>query len=324
MTRTLAEPTPLGLLEAGQATLEAAGLADARQSAEWLLGAVIGGGRFGAYLDPARALSDDQARRYRGLVERRAGREPLQHLLGAEEFSGIRLAVTPDVLIPRPETEGLVEWAADVLGAHSTALVADVGTGSGAIACALARRLSRISVVAVDCSVAALAMARQNVEALGLLRRVGLVAGDLLEPLRRRDLALDLIVANLPYLPSELIDLLPAEVSAWEPRVALDGGRDGMSVLRRLIAEAAAALAPGGWLLIEVGEGQSVPIASRMRFAGFAHVECRRDLNGIERYVGGRRALDPEARASERARARLCGPAGESGPPERARAGGPR
>ena len=294
MTRAAAEPSPLGLLAEGRAALRAAGLADARQSAEWLLAAVIGGGRFGAYLEPSRALSRDQVHRYRGLVDRRAAREPLQHLVGAEDFAGVRLAVTSDVLIPRPETEGLVEWAAEILAERPGALVADIGTGSGAIACALARRVPDVRVVAVDCSEAALAVARRNVEALQLGDRIALFAGDLLAPLRTLGLARDLIVANLPYLPSRIIPSLPAEVSVWEPRIALDGGPDGLSLLRRIVIEAAIALSIGGWLLVEVGEEQSAPVAGLMTEAGFIDIECRRDLNGVERHVGGRWARDPD------------------------------
>jgi release factor glutamine methyltransferase len=163
-----------------------------------------------------------------------------------------------------------------------------VGTGSGAIACALASRVPGLEVTAVDCSVAALAVAARNVEAHGLADRVRLVAGDLLDPLRVLGATVDMIVANLPYLPSAVIPTLPAEVSRSEPRLALDGGADGMVLVRRAILEAPAVLAPGGRLLMEIGEGQSWPLASLMAAQGFAEVVSRRDLNGVERYLGGR------------------------------------
>jgi release factor glutamine methyltransferase len=190
------------------------------------------------------------------------------------------------VLIPRPETEGLVEWAAEVLRHRHNAVVADIGTGSGAIACALAARVAGLRAIAVDCSLAALAVAAENVERLALRRRVQLVAGDLVTPLRGSGCGVDVIVANLPYLPSAVVPTLPAEVAAREPRLALDGGPDGMALLRRLVAQAPAALAPGGWLLLEIGEDQAGPLASLMAAEGFVGIRSRRDLNHVERYIG--------------------------------------
>src|SRR4030095_14162019 len=139
----------------GMALLQAAEPAAARRDAEWLLAGILGVRRFDVYLDPARELSIDEAARYLGRTQRRAAGEPLQHLLGFEEFHGLRLAVGPAVLIPRPETEGLVQWAIEVLGERADALVADVGTGSGAIACALAARVPGLRVLALDWSPAA-------------------------------------------------------------------------------------------------------------------------------------------------------------------------
>jgi release factor glutamine methyltransferase len=291
--RAVAELALLALVREATHALEAAGLPDARQSAEWLLGAVAGGGRFGVYLDPGRELSPAQAGRYRDLVARRAAREPLQHLLGFEDFHGLRIAVTPDVLVPRPETEGLVQWAIEVARERPRALVADIGTGSGAIACALAARAPQVAVLAVDCSAAALAVARRNVLAHGLGDRVELLVGDLTEPLRARGDRCDVIVTNPPYLPSAVIGSLPAEVSRWEPRLALDGGPDGLAVIRRVIAEAPAVLAPGAWVLSEIGEDHAGPVASLLAGEGFADIRSRRDANGVERYIGGRWAAGP-------------------------------
>jgi release factor glutamine methyltransferase len=296
MTRAVAEATTLALLSEATATLEAARVAGARGSAEWLLAAVLGVDRFAVYLEPGRELCADEAARYRALVGRRATGEPLQHLLGFEDFHGLRLAVTPDVLIPRPETEGLVEWAIEVLRERPAAAVADVGTGSGAIACALAARLPGLRVLATDCSPAALAVASRNVRSHGLSDRVRLVAGDLVEPLSGGRVRLDLVVANPPYLPSAVIRSLPAEVSAWEPRLALDGGPDGMAVLRRVIASVPAVLAPGGSLLMEIGEEQAGPLACLLAARGFSGIRSRRDLNGVERCIGGRWTAAPASR----------------------------
>jgi release factor glutamine methyltransferase len=287
VTGAVAAPTALGLLREGMALLQAAGPAAARRESEWLLAGILGVGRFDVYLEPAREPSTDEARRYLALLRRRAAAEPLQQLLGFEEFHGLRLAVSPAVLIPRPETEGLVQWAIEVLGERADALVADVGTGSGAIACALAARLPGLRVLALDCSPAALAVAADNVRAHGLADRVHLAEGDLLAPLSERDMRVDLVVANLPYLPSALIGSLPDEVAAWEPRLALDGGPDGMALLRRLVGGVAGVLGAGGSLLMEIGEEQAGQVASLMAAEGFGGIRSRRDLNGVERYIGG-------------------------------------
>ena len=166
--------------------------------------------------------------------------------------------------------------------------MADLGTGSGAIACAIARALPAAEVLAVDVSVGALAVASRNVRALSLSSRVRLLAGDLFAPLGSLSASLDLVVANPPYLPSAVIPSLPPEVSRHEPRAALDGGPDGMAVIRRVVAGAPPVLKPGGWLLMEIGEEQAGPLASLMAAEGFSGIRARRDLNGIERYIGGR------------------------------------
>ena len=288
MIEVAAGSTVAALLGRGAAALEQAGIETARPEAEWLLAALLGLERFALHLEPARRVSAAETARYRELLGRRAGREPLQYLLGWEDFHGLRLAVTPDVLVPRPETEGLVEWAVEALAGHPAPAIADLGTGSGAIACALARALPTAEVLAVEVASGALAVASKNVRALGLAGRVRLLAGDLFSPLGALSASLDLVVANPPYLPSALIASLPPEVSRHEPRAALDGGPDGLGVLRRIVAGAPRVLKPGGRLLMEIGEDQAGPLASLMAAEGFAGIRARRDLNGVERYIGGR------------------------------------
>lgn len=291
MTTALTAVTSRGLLAEGARRLAEAGLPTARQDAEWLLAAVLGRERFALYLEPDRAVVEAAGGRFRALVARRADHEPLQHLLGYEDFRGLRLRVTPDVLIPRPETEGLVEWALELLNASSSngsPLLADIGTGSGAIACALAAACPDACVVATDISPAALAVAEGNVRALGLGGRVRVIAGDLLKPLAAEPAALNMIVANAPYLPSGILPSLPREVFAFEPRQALDGGPDGMEVIRRLLTAAPAALRPGGRLVLEIGEEQAAPLAAVMTAAGFVDVAAREDLRGVSRYLAGR------------------------------------
>ena len=286
MSRATTSPIA-SLLALGAARLGEAGLEGARHDAEELLAAVVGTDRLALYVEPRRPVDAEAAARYRELLDRRAGHEPIQYILGWEEFRGLRLTVTPEVLIPRPETEGLVERALELLTGHQGAVVADVGTGSGAIACALAAARPDLELLAVDQSLGALAVASDNVRALGLASRVRLVAGDLFGPLASLGGSLDMVVATPPYLPAMTLASLPAEVARFEPRLALDGGPDGMRVLRRLIAEAPAFLRPGGWLVMEIGEEQAGALASLMAAEGFSVIGARRDLRGIERYIEG-------------------------------------
>ena len=294
MTTALSATTARGLLAEGVRRLTDAGLPTARQDAEWLLAAVLGVERFGLYREPERVLDEAAGGRYRALVSRRADHEPLQHLLGYEDFRGLRLRVTPDVLIPRPETEGLVDWALELLNAVSAApLLADIGTGSGAIACALASARPDARVLATELSPAAVDVAEGNVRTLGLADRVRVIGGDLLAPIATEHGRLDMIVANAPYLPSGILPSLPREVVAFEPRRALDGGPDGMEVIVRLLRAAPAALRAGGWLVLEIGEDQAAPLAALMPRHGFVDVLTRDDLRGVTRYLAGRKPAAP-------------------------------
>jgi release factor glutamine methyltransferase len=284
------------LLADGVRALGAAGLVTARQDAEWLLADQLGVDRVTIYLDPPEVTAA-AAQRYAAQVARRAAHEPLQHLLGWEGFRGLRLRVGPAVLIPRPETEELVEWALGFVPVGAT--VCDLGTGSGCIAVALAAARPDVRVFAVELSPAARAVAADNVRALGLTARVTVLGGDLLEPLAGLRGAVDVIVANPPYIPTPALPALPVEVRAWEPREALDGGADGMAISGRIIADAPGVLAPGGALVMEIGEAQAVPLAARMEAGGFVDVLTRRDLGGVERYLAG--VLGPRAAAAGRA-----------------------
>ena len=272
-------------LAAAAATLAHAGIETPRADAEWLLAGLLGVGRAALALDLDRGLDAETARRYDAAVRRRAGREPLQRILGWEGFRGLQLRVTPEVLVPRPETETLVEWALELM--RVPRLVIDVGTGSGCIACSIAAERRTARVVAIDSSPAAAAVARRNAEALGLGDRVRVVAADLLTTLA--DARADLIVANLPYMPTATLATLSPEVSRHEPVAALDGGVDGLDLIRRLIATAGSRLANGGVLVLETaGETQATAVVELMRTAGFSLVATRPDLPGVERFVAGR------------------------------------
>src|SRR5262249_9341660 len=210
------------LLAEGTARLAAAGLECAAQDARRLLGVGLGLDELALYLEPWRPVEPEPTARFRGVAGGRVPHEPVQHLLGYEEFRGFRIAVTPDVLIPRPETEGLVERALELLAEREDPLVADIGTGSGAIACALAMARPDLEMLAVDQSLGALAVATDNVRRLGLASRVRLLAGDLFGPLASLGGSLDMVIANPPYLPSRIIPTLPVEVEHFEPHLALD------------------------------------------------------------------------------------------------------
>jgi release factor glutamine methyltransferase len=276
-------------LEAAVARLAAAGIDDARVDAEWLLAGTLGVGRAAAAL--GRPLPPPLRRRFEAAVARRARREPLQRILGWEDFRGVRVALTAHVLVPRPETELLVEHALALLppaGARRP-VIADVGTGSGCIACAVALERPDADVIAVDVSVDAAGVARANAGAAGVGDRVRVVAADLLTALAG---PVDLLIANLPYLPSASIPALAPEVADHEPRLAIDGGTDGLALVRRLLADVRP-LRVRAVALETAGAGQSAIVADLVRGAGFADVMVRRDLAGVPRFVTGR-APGPE------------------------------
>lgn len=223
--------------------------------------------------------------RFEALIRDRAARRPLQHLVGRVSFFGLDLAVGPEALIPRPETEILVEAAFRWAEARSPGplVIADVGCGSGAIALALASRIATARVLALDCSTSALELTVRNAAATGLASRVHPVRADLLRPVGPR--SLDLVTANLPYIPSAEISTLEPEVRDHEPRLALDGGPDGLALLRRLAPMAARTLRSGGRLFVEIGADQEPAVRAALTAAGFAPVETHLDLAGIPRVL---------------------------------------
>jgi release factor glutamine methyltransferase len=264
------------------AHFEKHGVASARLDAELLAAHAFGMSRIELYAHFDRPLAAAELASYRELVSRRLAGEPVAYLLGHKEFWSLDLLVDSRVLIPRPDSETLVEEALDRF-AGPGGRIADVGTGSGALALALAKERPEAQVFATDISPEALAVARTNAERLGLA--VTFWQGDLdqaLVPAGR----FELIVANLPYIPSAEIDGLSADVRS-EPRLALDGGADGSALLRRLIEAAPGLLHPEGCLALEVGAGQAGVVEELLRGAGFGGIRSRRDLAGIERVVSG-------------------------------------
>ncbi len=274
-------------LEASVDALAAVGVDTPRLDAELLLVEATGWERARLVVEPEAGVPPAAARRFGEMVRRRLRREPVAYILGRKGFRHLELAVDSRVLIPRPETELLVELALEL----QLRRVLDMGTGSGAIALAIADEMPECEVVATDTSPAPLEVARDNAERLGLAERVRFVegmlpsaalAGD--EPPADRGSSFDLIVANLPYVAESEWAGLEPEVTEWEPREALLAGPDGLDVIRAAIPVAAAA-APS--LALEVGAGQAPAVSELLFEAGFAKVETRPDLAGIPRVVWG-------------------------------------
>ena len=224
-------------------------------------------------------------------VPRRARREPLQYLLGTQDFCGHTFEVGPGVLIPRPESELLVEEAIRCGRGRSSVTIVDIGTGSGCLAVSAALALPESRVWAVDLSEAALVLAERNIRTHRLERRIRLCQGDLFEalPVALQEDRVDLLLSNPPYIADSEWDALPQDVAGYEPRVALDGGPDGLRVHRRLVEEAPRWLAHGGWLLLEIGMNQGQALSECIEASGhYRDVTVRQDGQGLDRLVCAR------------------------------------
>lgn len=251
-----------------------------RLDSQLLLGAVLHHPRSWLLSHGDHVLTSDQHARYNALVERRAAGEPLAYLLGEKEFYGISLHVSPDVLIPRPDTETLVEWALSLLPDGEARDVADLGTGSGALALAIKAHRHAAHMCAVDVSPAALKMARTNAQRMSL--SVELFEGSWWAPLAGRQF--DLVVSNPPYI-NEGDEHLPD--LRHEPQLALTSGPDGLDAIRAIVQDAPQHLRPGGWLLLEHGYNQHQAVQTLMEARGFRQVSGRLDLGGHVRCTGG-------------------------------------
>lgn len=248
---------------------------DAAKNRAWLL----------THLDSA--ATPEVASEFQALIERRRAGEPIQYILGEAEFYGLPFYVTRDVLIPRPETEHVVEKALQLAGHFTQPRIVDIGTGSGAIAVALAAHLPEASITATDISLVALMLARRNAERNGVAGRIRFAAGDLLASVTGEQF--DLIVSNPPYVAENDRTSLAVEVREYEPAQALFAGTEGLAVYRRLIPKAFTALVPGGFLVLEIGHGQQEAIGALLDAAGFTAIEFTADLQGIPRVAAAQR-----------------------------------
>jgi release factor glutamine methyltransferase len=258
---------------------------DARADAELLLAAALQRPRAWLYAHADEAPGEAALQRFEGLLQRRRRGEPVAYILGRREFWSLELEVGADTLVPRPETELLVELALQRIAPEAAARVLDLGTGSGAIALAVATERPQARLTAIDASAPALAIARRNGARLGL-ERVRFLRSDWFSAVR--DECFDLVLSNPPYLADDDPHLHEGDLR-FEPALALSSGRDGMDALRRICADAPARLAVGGWLLFEHGLAQGEAARALLLASGFGEVSTWRDLEGRERVSGGRR-----------------------------------
>ncbi|HUD55952.1 MAG TPA: peptide chain release factor N(5)-glutamine methyltransferase [Terracidiphilus sp.] len=275
-------------LERGAAQLGGGPHAEkARRDAELLLLYAAGISRSAFLAHSNDELELAAAIHYEVLLERRREGEPIQYIAGECEFYGLSFRVTPDVLIPRPETEHLVESILGLAPVFAEPRIVDVGTGAGSIAVVLAHKLPGSHVAAIDVSETALDLARENAKRNGVAKRIRFLQGDLLAPAAGE--TFDFVVSNPPYVPSADRETLALEVREYEPGLALFAGEDGLEIHRRLIPDAFGVLASGGFIALEMGCGQSEAVGSLLAGAGFVEVRFAPDLQGIPRVAVARR-----------------------------------
>jgi len=289
-------------LTAASRRLRAAGCDTPGLDAELLLAHALQKGRTWLFMYPQTLLTDEQQVKFEAWLDRRAGREPVAYLLGCKEFFGLEFEVSRHVLIPRPETELLIETALEIVDQrpdrsssgsdqpgstlHTRRFpfsIADAGTGSGCISVVLAKTLAQASLFAIDSSSDALRLARQNAFHHGVGDAITFLAGNLLEPLPH---PVDLVVSNPPYVSHAELNTVSPEVSQYEPRLALDGGADGLKIIRQLLPQAKDKLKAGGSLLVEIGATQGQPVAQLARqYFPSANIQIKQDLAGRDRLL---------------------------------------
>ncbi len=284
------------LLEWTERHFQQKGLESPKLEAQLLLAHALGCRRTELYIRWDEVVDERRRANFRDLIRRRLDGCPVHYLLGRREFFLLDLEVTPEVLIPRPETELLVTEALRLLKTLERPRLVDVGTGSGCIALAIAHSHATVDVMATDVCPEAIEVARRNAQRLGLLPRIRFVVGDLLQPLVGE--SFDLIVSNPPYVAADEWDLLPVSVRQFEPRRALDGGPDGYAIYNQLIPQAAAALPVGGALILEIGYRQLEGIQERLRQVGLHLERVIRDDQRHPRVIVGRKNGSPLASSS--------------------------
>jgi release factor glutamine methyltransferase len=292
------ERTISGALHWGSRLLRERGIESPRVNAELLLKKALKIDLVEVYLYADRDLTPPQFACYKSLIDKRIRGEPTQYILGSREFWSLDLKVTPEVFIPRPETELLVGETLKIFRdkRNLTLRFMEVGTGSGAIAIALAKEMERCFILAEDISWRAILLAKENAGIHGVSGNIRFLVGDLFSPLKEAQSRFDLILSNPPYVPSSKIGTLPREIAEFEPRIALDGGPDGLEFFRRIVMESGSFLKDGGWLMMELGEGQGEAVAEMVWNTGVFESPCIiRDHSGVDRVIrarNGRRRCD--------------------------------
>jgi release factor glutamine methyltransferase len=281
------------LLQQAELRLLANGVPNARRNAEWMLCHALDLRMLDLYVQSGAAPEPDRAATYREMIARRAAREPLQYIMKATEFMSLPFEVEPGVFVPRPDTEVLVEQAETWLLArplHEPLAALDLCCGSGIIGISLAARIANLSVVAVDVSAAAVALARRNAALNDAADRVAVVHADAFAYLQGTNRRFTAIVCNPPYIESGELANLPREVREHEPMLALDGGRDGLEFYRRVTPALVSRLVPGGMAVFEIGDTQGAAVSKLLHDAGFASVSVVKDYAGRDRVVAAVRA----------------------------------
>lgn len=273
----------------GKALLSKAGVPNATNEAQWLLESALGISRLDIHTEPNTVVDHSSWAGAQKVFHRRAEGEPLQYILGTQAFRGLDVGVRPGVLIPRPETELVIEEVHSVFSSNDCLQMADVGTGSGCLSIALAVEFPGATIFATDCSESAIGVAQSNACRHSVQDRIKFVCGDLLTPLKlfsELHEGLSVIVANPPYIPTKDLGILQREVRDFEPHLALDGGADGLIFYRRLLREALILLSPGGYLIMEMGEGQAAHICEEAKWLSTWCIRnIRPDDAGIERVI---------------------------------------
>lgn len=269
-------------IAAAAAKLQAAGIDDARREASSLLAFVLAKDAVFLFAHPEFTLSNDETANFAAVVERRANREPFHYIVGQKEFYGLEFLVAPGVLIPRPETELLVEDAINFLSELPQPQFLEIGVGSGCISVSILHNVPRSTAVGVDISQTALDIAAENAKRLHVAERFTLKLGDVYEDVEGK---FDLIVTNPPYIPDSDLANLQTEVAGFEPHSALFGGSDGLDIVRRIVAGAPRFLKAGGQILIEIGFGQAASVKELFDAEIWGEIGFIRDLQGIERHV---------------------------------------
>ncbi|MCI0693748.1 peptide chain release factor N(5)-glutamine methyltransferase [candidate division KSB1 bacterium] len=280
----------LDLLKSAAKQLQEAGIESPKSDAEWLLAAVLNTDGTNLYLMHERRLQPDERARFDAFLSRRLKREPLQYILGICEFYGFEFVVSPAVLIPRPETELLVEKVVELAAEISSPRIIDLGTGSGSIAVSLAKLMAKARLVATDISTAALEMAQKNAQRHGVAERIEFRLADMTQSeTLSSSKSFDIVVSNPPYILETERPSLQPEIRDWEPAAALYVDDDGLKFYRYIIDYCYRCLRAGGWVACEMASQRSSAIAGLFRAAGFHDVQIIKDLAGLERHVIGQR-----------------------------------